>query len=138
MSKLQKLQCDQCGGRIDGATLTCQSCGMQYMLKDDFTLCRIETYPGKFRSIGGAIAVPAYVLHEAGPQTFSEMTLTKMIETMATKILPFAEFQTAFDPTHNELSTYYRVRVAEPITNSYGAAQYVRDVIDHYDGSLKL
>lgn len=137
MSKLQKLQCDQCGGRIDGATLTCQSCGMQYMLKEDFTLCRIETYPGKFRSIGGAIAVPAYVLHEVGPQTFSEMTLTKMTETMATKILPFAEFQTAFDPTHNELTTYYRVRVAEPITSSYGAAQYVRDVIDSA-GNIKL
>lgn len=138
MSKLQKLQCDQCGGRIDGATLTCQSCGMQYMLKDDFTLCRIETYPGKFKSIGGVIAVPAYMLHEMGSQTFSEMTLTKMAESMAAKLLPFAEFQTAFDPTHNELSTYYRIRVAEPITSSYGAAQYVRDVIDHYDGSLKL
>ena len=56
---------------------------------------------------------------------------------MATKILPFAEFQTAFDPTHNELSTYYRVRVAEPITSSYGVAQYVRDVIDSA-GNIKL
>lgn len=138
MSKLQKLQCDQCGGRIDGVTLTCQSCGMQYRLNEDFTLGRIEVSHLNFITIGGSVAVPAYVLNSADAKTFSEMTLTKMAEAMAYKILPFMEFQSMFDIRHNEIQTCARVRVAEPVVKSYGAAQYVRDVIDHYDGSIKL
>lgn len=138
MSKLQKLQCDQCGGKIDGITLTCQSCGMQYMLKEDFTLCRMEVYPGRFTTIGGSVAIPAYVLKEMGAETFSEMTLHKMVEAMASKILPFMEFQNEFDPRDQALLTYYRVRVAEPIVRNCGAAQYVRDVIDYNNGGIIL
>ena len=138
MSKLQKLQCEQCAGKIDGVTLTCQSCGMQYRLNDDFTLGRIEVSNLKFITIGGSVAVPAYILNTLGTETFSEMTLKKMAEDMASKILPFMEFQSMFDPEYNEIQTYTRIRVAEPVVKSCGAAQYVRDVIDHYDGSLKL
>lgn len=138
MSKLQKLQCDQCSGKIDGITLTCQSCGMQYMLKEDFTLCRMEVYPGKFTTIGGSVAIPAYVLKDMGAERFSEMTLSKIAETMASKILPFIEFQTAFDPQYCDLQTYYRVRIAEPVVRNCGAAQYVRDVIDYNKGGVIL
>ena len=135
---MQKLQCEQCGGRIDGITLTCQSCGMQYRLNEDFTLGRVEVFQGKFTTIGGSIVIPAFVLSQMGAETFSEMTLSKMAEAMAKKILPFMEFQTMFDPRYAELQTYYRARVAEPITQSFGARQYVRDVINRYDGSVKL
>ena len=138
MSKLQKLQCEQCAGKIDGATLTCQSCGMQYRLNEDFTLCRMEVYHGRFTSIGGNIAIPAYVISELGPEVASEMTLRQMAETMAEKILPFMEFQTMFDPCHAELQTYARVRVAEPAVRNAGAQHLVREVINHYDGSLAL
>ena len=47
MAKLQKLQCDNCGGKIDGSTLICQSCGMQFRLEDNpdgITLGRVEVY----------------------------------------------------------------------------------------------
>jgi hypothetical protein len=138
MGKLQKLQCEQCAGKIDGVTLTCQSCGMQYRLNEDFTLGRIEVSNLKFITIGGSVAVPAYVLNTLGTEAFSEMTLKKMAEDMALKILPFMEFQSMFDPKYNEIQTYTRVRVAEPVVKSYGAAQYVRDVIDHYGGSFHL
>lgn len=138
MGKLQKLQCDQCGGRIDGTTLACQSCGMQYRLNEDFTLGRVEVYHGRFTSIGGCIAVPAYVLNTLGPEEACEMSLKQMAENMADKILPFMEFQSMLDPAQNELVTYGRVKVAEPIVRYDGIREFVRDVIDHYDRSLKL
>jgi len=140
MSKLQKLQCEQCAGRIDGATLTCQSCGMQYRLNEDFTLCRMEVYHGRFTSIGGSIAIPAYMLNELGPEGACELTLTKLAENMATKILPFMEFQTMFTPgmAGGDISTYVRVKVAEPLAGNQGARLFVKDVIDYHTGRLKL
>lgn len=138
MGKLQKLQCEQCAGRIDGATLTCQSCGMQYRLNEDFTLGRIEVYHGKFTTIGSTVAIPAYIISELGPETASEMTLKKMAEAMAVKILPFMEFQSLFDPQYNELQTFGRVRVADPIVHDNGVQTFVKDVINTYDGTIKL
>ena len=138
MGKLQKLQCEQCAGKIDGTTLTCQSCGMQYRLNEDFTLGRVEIYKGKFTTIGGNVAVPAYVLSELGPETVSEMTLQQMAESMVTKILPFMEFQTMFEPRYGELQTYARVRVADPVVKYDGAKQFVRAVIDSYCGEWSM
>ena len=87
MAKLQKLQCDNCGGKIDGSTLVCQSCGMQFRLDDGpngFTLGRVEVYHGKFHLIQGHVSVPAYALKE--PEDFeraAEWTLTDMSKRMA-------------------------------------------------------
>lgn len=114
MSKLQKLQCDNCGGRIDGSTLTCQSCGMQFRLADDMTLRRIEIFHGHFQLLEGKIAVPAYVLSTSGPEDLCKMTLTQMAEAMVPKIIPFMELQTMFDPRTADIITLGRIRVAEP------------------------
>lgn len=116
MSKLQKLQCDQCGGRIDGVTLTCQSCGMQYRLNEDFTLGRVEIYHGRFQMLEGKIAIPSYVLYNIGETEFAEMTLHSLAKGMAEKILPFMEFKTMLnpDPVDNYITTIGTIRVAEP------------------------
>lgn len=114
MSKLQKLQCEQCGGRIDGATLACQSCGMQYRLNEDFTLGRVEIYHGKFQMLEGKIAIPSYVLYDIGETEFAEMTLHSLAEGMAEKILPFMEFRTMLNPMDNYITTAGTIRVAEP------------------------
>lgn len=114
MSKLQKLQCEQCGGRIDGSTLMCQSCGMQYRLNEDFTLGRVEIYHGRFQMLEGKIAIPSYVLYDIGETEFAEMTLHSLAEGMAEKILPFMEFRTMLNPMDNYITTAGRIRVAEP------------------------
>ena len=123
MSGLRKLQCDNCAGVIDGVTLTCQSCGMQYMLKDDMTLGRVVTSNLQWATIGCCVAIPSYVLFDIGKEQAAEMTLKQMTESLATKLLPFMEFQSAFDPSHNSCVTYSRLRVAEPIVNRYGRVQ---------------
>ena len=115
MSKLQKLQCEQCGGRIDGSTLMCQSCGMQYRLNDDFTLGRVEIYHGKFQILEGKIAIPSYVLYNMGEVEFAEMTLHSLAEGMAEKILPFMEFRTMLNPNPmGDITTIGTIKVAEP------------------------
>ena len=120
MSGLRKLQCDNCGGKIDCTTLTCQSCGMQYMLKDDMTLCRMVTSNLQWSTIGCCVTVPSYVLFDMGKERAAEMTLHQMAESLAPKLLPFMEFQSSFDPKYNDIATYGRIRVAEPIVNRYG------------------
>ena len=120
MSKLQKLQCDNCGGKIDGMTLTCQSCGMQYMLNEDMTLGRVVTSNLQWSSIGCCVSVPGYVLFDIGKERAAEMTLKEMAQSLATRLLPFMEFQSSFDLAHNSVVTYGRVRVAEPIVSRYG------------------
>ena len=116
--KLTKLQCDQCGGKIDGVTLTCQSCGMGFKLQespDGFTLGRVEVYHGKFHLVQGHVCVPAYALKE--PEDFemaAEWTLNDMAKNMAQHLLPFMEFQSEFRPETMTIDTYAQMRVAEP------------------------
>ena len=118
MSKLQKLQCDNCGGKIDGSTLTCQSCGMQYKLNDGpdgFTLGRVEVYHGKFQLIQGHVCVPAFTLKD--PEDYeraAEWTLKDMALNMSVHLLPFMEFQSSFEPQTMTIDTYAQMRVAEP------------------------
>lgn len=118
MAKLQKLQCDNCGGKIDGSTLMCQSCGMQYRLNDGpdgFTLGRVEIYRGRFRLVQGHVSVPAYTLDN--PEDFeraAEWTLNDMANKMAVQLLPFMEFQSMFRPEHCSIDTFAQMRVAEP------------------------
>ena len=123
MSGLRKLQCDNCAGKIDGITLTCQSCGMQYMLKDDMTLGRVITSNLQWASIGCMITIPSYVLFDVSKERAAEMTLQQITETLSTKLLPFMELQSSFDPIHNEIATFGRIRVAEPLVNRYGRVQ---------------
>ena len=137
MSKLQKLQCEQCAGKIDGITLTCQSCGMQYRLNEDFTLGRVEVYNRKFQMLEGKIAIPSYVLYETGAVEFSEMTLRGLAEGMAEKILPFMEFKTMFSPMDDYyITTVGTIKVAEPSSrNSIGdITNYLSDIKRPYRG----
>lgn len=118
MSKLQKLQCEQCAGKIDGVTLTCQSCGMQYRLDEDMTLVKIKTYNMKFHVLQGQISLPAYVLFDTGEKRFAEMTLNMMAENMASKILPFMELRTMYNPEYQVFTTQGNVRIAEPLVST--------------------
>lgn len=123
MSKLQKLQCESCGGHINGETLRCEMCGMQYKLDEDFTLGRVEIYNGRFVTLEGKIAIPAFYMFEFGddgPRVAQEMTIKKLAEGMAEKILPFMEFQQYYDVHTQILETDARIKIAEPpVRNGY-------------------
>ena len=116
---IKKLECVTCGGKIDGATLTCQSCGMQYMLTDDFQL-KVLTSPIKWVTIDGMVAVPGYILNTINRETASEMILTDMAKSMAMKLLPFMEFQSMLNPCDQTVRTHGRIRVAEPVVTRFG------------------
>ena len=127
MSKLQKLQCDCCGGRIDGRSLECQNCGMQYRLEESdfgFTLGRVEVYNGKFITLNGCIGIPAYVAHELGPEKACEMSIKELAHNMAPRIMPLMEYYNEFDPCMQMHKTFCEIRVAEPRTGRYLASNY--------------
>ena len=42
MKDLIPLQCPSCAGHVDPITLTCRSCGLQFRMKSDGTLVKLE------------------------------------------------------------------------------------------------
>lgn len=116
---IRKLECVTCGGRIDGASLTCQSCGMQYMLDDNFEL-KVLNSSLKWVTIEGMVAVPTYILGTVGEERTSEMILQDMAQSMSRRLLPFMEFQSMFNPAEQMIMTHGRIRVAEPVVNRFG------------------
>ena len=117
MSKLQKLQCSECGGRIDGKTLECQMCGMQYKLEESeygFRLGRVEVYNGKFVTLHGCVGIPAYIAHELGAEKACEMSIKQLAQNMAPHIMPLMEYYNEFDPYMQMHKTFCEIRVAEP------------------------
>ena len=113
MSELIPLQCPNCAGRIDKATLTCNSCGLQFKMKPDGTLMRVDVFPHKFIPIGAAISMPAFYVKD-NPEKAMEYTLTKMARKLAEQILPLIEFRQEYDMQHDDYVTYGRIRVEEP------------------------
>ena len=116
---IKKLECITCGGIIDGVTLTCRSCGMQYMLDDNFELKVLQSHL-KWVTIDGMVAVPGYILDDIGRETASEMILTDMAKSMAMKLLPFMEFRSMLNPCDQTIRTHGRIRVAEPVVTRFG------------------
>ena len=116
---IKKLECGSCGGRIDGATLACQSCGMQYMIDDNFELKVLNSHL-RWVTIDGMIAVPGYILDGISRESVSEMILTDMAKSMAMKLLPFMEFRSMMNPCDQMIMTHGRIRVAEPVVNRWG------------------
>lgn len=131
MSKLEKLQCTSCGGRIDRVTLTCQMCGMQYRLNEDMQPVRVEVSHCKLVNLGTSMAVPAYVLKGENTEDLMKYTLSELAHNMAEKILPLMEFQTEYRPEYAEYVTYARMRVAEP-NHNYTAFNYFGDKGERY------
>lgn len=116
MSTLTKLQCDNCGGRIDGTTLICQSCGMQYRLNEEFghlSLIKVETSDVRFNTYGVGVSIPAFYVEE-NPKSAMLMGMEELCGQLAKKILPLVEYQASFDIKYNNYNLYGRLRIAEP------------------------
>lgn len=113
MADLIPLQCPNCAGRVDRATLTCNSCGLQFKLKADGTLMRVDVYPHKFIPIGAAISTPAFYIKK-DPEDAMRYTLEKMALKLAEQILPLMEFRQEYNIEHDDFVTYGRIRVEEP------------------------
>ena len=62
MSTLQKLQCDACGGHIERASLTCQSCGMQYRIEHETQELRIITETRRTDVLHERMTIPNEIL----------------------------------------------------------------------------
>lgn len=126
MSTLTKLQCDNCGGRIDGTTLVCQSCGMQYRLNEEFghlTLMRVETSDVRFNTYGAGVSIPAFYMAE-NPESAIEIGMTKLCQNMMEKIMPLVEYQASFNIQYNSFDIYGRLRIAEPRSQEDLLAEY--------------
>ena len=128
MSTLTKLQCENCGGHIDGVTLICQSCGMQYRLNDEsgrLALVRVETSDVRFNTYGVVVSIPAFYVVE-NPESAMLMGMEELCQKLAEKILPLVEYQTSLDIKYNTYNLYGRVRIAEPRNQNELLREYGR------------
>ena len=113
MSDLIPLQCPNCAGRVDKATLTCNSCGLQFKMKPDGTLMRVDVFSHKFIPIGAAISMPAFYVKN-NPEEAMKYTLNEMARKLAENILPLMEFRQEYNREYDDYVTYGRIRVEEP------------------------
>ena len=113
MSTLQKLQCDQCGGRIDRATLTCIHCGMQYRYEHETQELRIITEHLKTDILHERLIIPDELL-AFNTEEAMEYTIKRIASDMARQLVPYIEWERESDPYRRETAIYARVRVARP------------------------
>jgi hypothetical protein len=117
MADLIPLQCPSCAGHVDPVTLQCKSCGLQFKMKSDGTLMKVDIYNHKFIPIGASICIPSFYVADH-TQEAMEMTLHRVAEKLAEQILPLVEWQAVFNMEHNDYVMYGRIRVAEPEFNN--------------------
>lgn len=120
MNDLKPLICTECGGHIDRATMTCKFCGIQYKLDEYEHPIRIMEYSTRVDTISSRVTIPRYLIEGVGAEKAMEMTLHKMAEQMAEKIMPLIEFTHEYDPVHQDHITYGVLRVANPHTTTGG------------------
>ena len=113
MSTLQKLQCDACGGHIDRASLTCNSCGMQYRIENDTQELRIITETRKTDVLSAsAIIHDEELIYGAGDMM--DYTIRRIAESMAMRLIPYIEWESQREPEFRSTEIYARIRVARP------------------------
>ena len=130
MSTLQKLQCDQCGGHIDRASLTCTSCGMQYRYDHEMQELRIITETRRTDVLSGKITVPDELLEQA-PEKGIEWAIKELARNMARRLVPYREWDYNREPQFRQTAVYGRIRVAVPPRNGDSEAkEIIRDVTE--------
>lgn len=117
---MKALICECCGGRIDRATMVCQMCGTAYKLDEYEQPIRIMEYSQRVDTISTCVSVPRYLIDSMGEKEAMEMTLHKMAEQMAEKIMPLIEFTHEYEPITQVYTTYGRLKVANPHTTTGG------------------
>ena len=135
MSELIPLQCPNCAGHVDPITMQCKSCGLQFKMKSDGTLMRIDMYAHKCIPIGASVYVPSFYVIDH-PKEAMEMSLHKMAEKMVEHIMPLIEFQTSYDMRHDDYVVYGRIRVEEPQFNNRKFDE-TNQLIDRFFGGLR-
>ena len=117
---MKALICECCGGRIDRATMVCQMCGTAYKLDEYEQPIRIMEYSTKVETLTSRVVLPRYLVEHMGTEDAMEMTLEKMAQQMAKKIMPLVEFTHEYEPINQEYVTYGRLKVANPHTTTGG------------------
>ena len=114
MSTLRKLQCDNCGGRIDRASLTCISCGTQYQTDQNEPLTlRIVNEKRRTEVLSGAVFIPDEIIMDNTEQAI-DYAVRRMAGQMAERLIPFIEFEWERDLPTRQTGIYGRIRVARP------------------------
>lgn len=114
MSTLQRLQCDNCGGRIDRASLTCTSCGMQYERdQNEPIMLRVISEQRRTEVLSGTVLIPdEFMMVE--PKKAIAYAVEEMAKQMAYRLIPFIELEWNRDFKTHQTGIYGRIRVARP------------------------
>ena len=114
MSTLQRLQCDNCGGRIDRASLTCTSCGMQYERdQNEPIMLRVITEQRRTEVLSGRVIIQDEFLM-LDKEKAIEYAIKNMANQMAEHLIPFIELEWSRDFMRQQTRIYGRLRVARP------------------------
>lgn len=90
MSNLKKLQCDNCGGLIDRATLICTCCGTQYERKTpEADTLKILHVGAKCDTLHSSIILEDEILRNCDTEDYIQFAIGELSRSIAKELTPY-------------------------------------------------
>lgn len=111
---MEKLQCGNCGGRINPHTYQCEYCGTRYKKPDYPMMQKVILESPKCHTIAVESRVDPYMVDAIGEQEASKIVLENMANEIAYNLAPFISIEARSDPYMNVKIVRGKVRVVDP------------------------
>ena len=111
---MEKLQCTNCGGKINPHTYVCEYCGTRYVKSEHMRPnLVIAEYP-KVQTLAVETIVDRHMVETLGEEDASKYTIETMTQELASSLAPFLSIETRFDPLKSAHIVRGKVRVMDP------------------------
>lgn len=108
-----KMQCSNCGGRINPNTMRCEYCGTQYKKEADERIIKVETFQNPIKVYKTQMTVPREHLN-GNEETMSKIVINQLARNLADAFAENMEVHSEYDPMLNGYRITSRVRIVEP------------------------
>lgn len=110
---MKKMQCSNCGGRINPRTYRCEYCGTQYRDEID-QVVRVETYTNPIRVYKSQMMVNDYEMNAVGHEEIARFAVNNLARNLADAIAENMEVETTYDPRLMSHRMTAKIRIVEP------------------------
>lgn len=111
---MEKLQCTNCGGKINPQTYTCEYCGTRYKKPNIPMMPMVMHEHPQCHTIAVESRVDPYTVNVLGEEETSKIVLEDMANEIAHKLAPFISIEARSDPFMNVKIIRGKVRIIDP------------------------
>lgn len=110
---MKKMQCSNCGGRINPTSMRCEYCGTQYKMDDYERVIKVETFSNPIKTYKSGISIPDEIAKHDN-YGISKFAVEQLCRNLADAIAENMDIHEEYDPIHMEHRVTARVRIVEP------------------------